>query len=55
MFYISLTVTTKEILILHLQKIKRQKAEHTTMENDQFIKISRKRRGRKPMGTIKQT
>lgn len=32
----------------------KEKAEHITVENDQFIKIGRKRRGRKPMGSTKQ-
>lgn len=32
----------------------KEKAEHITMENDQFIKIDKKRRGRKPTGTAKQ-
>lgn len=47
-FYVSLLVITKEMPIMHLQKIREVESENTVMENDQFIKLGRKE-GKKTM------
>lgn len=53
MFLISLKVTTKQKLIVYIQKIKRKKSIYITMENYQFPKKTARENARN-RGTTKQ-
>ena len=54
MFYGRLMVTRKQKPLVDSEKIKRRESAYTTMKNDQFIKIGRKR-GKRNNKTTKQT
>ena len=47
MFYVSFMLTTKQKLTVDTQKIKRKESKHTTTENYQITKESKRRKEQK--------
>ena len=47
MFYLSFMLTTKQKLTVDTQKIKRKESKHTTTENYQITKESKRRKEQK--------
>ena len=54
MFYVSFMVTTKQKLTVDTQKIKRKESKHTTTENYQITKESKRRKEQRNYKTARK-